>query len=191
MDLGLSEILGLGTARYSLLVGQYKALSEKSSKASPSFTTTSNTTTTMRLQLSFLARCEAALLAASIFTPVTAQSAQQLIQSVLDPDPGSVGYSSYSSQIYYNTTLYNQTPIASTNYDRLEQSAKLRLAPAAYDYAAGGVGLERTVASNRDAFTKVRWTLSKVPRSVWTKLKSLHSGISYHACFATCSQNAT
>ncbi len=113
----------------------------------------------MRPQCPLVTWCETAFIAVSILQPVTAQSALELIQSVLDPDPSTVGYSSYSSQIYYNATLYNQTPIASTNYDRLEQSAKLRLAPAAYDYAAGGVGLERTVASNRDAFTKVRWIL--------------------------------
>lgn len=86
---------------------------------------------------------------------VLAQSAQDLINSVLDPDPESATYSSYSSLIYYNATLYNQTPIASTNYDRLEASAKLRVAPEAYDYAAGGAGLERTVAANRAAFDKV------------------------------------
>ncbi|KAF2655830.1 FMN-dependent alpha-hydroxy acid dehydrogenase [Lophiostoma macrostomum CBS 122681] len=85
---------------------------------------------------------------------VAAQSAQELINSVLNPPPGSEHYSSYSSEIYYNHTLYNQTPIASTNYDRLEASAKLLLPAPAYDYAAGGAGLEKTVASNRAAFDK-------------------------------------
>ena len=95
------------------------------------------------------------LLVCNIST-TTAQSAQELLDSVLNPDPRDSSYSSYSSQIYYNATLYNETPIASTNYDRLEQSAKLRLAPEAYDYAAGGVGLERTASANRAAFNKVR-----------------------------------
>ena len=72
---------------------------------------------------------------------VAAQSAQELLDSVLNPDPADATYSSYSSQIYYNATLYNQTPIASTNYDRLEASAKLLLPVTAYNYAAGGAGL--------------------------------------------------
>ncbi|KAF1998689.1 FMN-dependent alpha-hydroxy acid dehydrogenase [Amniculicola lignicola CBS 123094] len=90
----------------------------------------------------------------------SAQSAQELIDSVLNPPPGSEHYSSYSSAIYYNHTLYNQTPIASTNYDRLEASAKLLLNPAAYNYAAGGGGLEKTVVANREAFD--HWRI--VPR---------------------------
>jgi lactate 2-monooxygenase len=84
-----------------------------------------------------------------------AQSAQELISSVLNPKAADDNYSSYSSEIYYNHTLYNQTPIASTNYDRLEASAKLLLSPAAYDYARGGAGLEKTLAANRDAFDRV------------------------------------
>lgn len=90
------------------------------------------------------------------FPTIFAQSPQELINSVLNPDPGTATYASYSSEIYYNATLFNQTPIASTNYDRLEASAKLRLAPEAYDYAAGGAGLERTAAANRAAFDKVK-----------------------------------
>lgn len=43
----------------------------------------------------------------------------------------------------------------STNYERLKQQAKEKLDPAAYDYAAGGAGLEKTVASNRLAFDQV------------------------------------
>lgn len=92
-----------------------------------------------------------------ISTTTVAQSAQDLLDSVLNPDPRSATYASYSSEIYYNATLYNETPIASTNYDKLEQSAKLRLTPEAYDYAAGGAGLERTVSANRAAFDKVGW----------------------------------
>jgi hypothetical protein len=98
-------------------------------------------------------RCAAS---SSVILLVAAQSAQELINAVLNPSPGSQHYSSYSSEIYINHTLYNQTPIASTNYDRLEASAKLLLPASAYDYAAGGAGLEKTVASNRAAFDKVR-----------------------------------
>ncbi|KAH7078784.1 oxidoreductase [Paraphoma chrysanthemicola] len=96
---------------------------------------------------------------------VSAQSAQELINSVLNPAPGSERYSSYGSAIYINHTLYNATPIASTNYDRLEASAKLRLPAAAYDYAAGGAGLETTVDANRAAFDKWR-ILPRVMRPI-------------------------
>lgn len=86
----------------------------------------------------------------------SAQSAQELLDSVLNPDPSQATYASYSSEIYYNATLYNQTSDISTNYNKLEASAKLRLPAAAYDYAAGGAGLETTVAANRAAFDHVR-----------------------------------
>ncbi|KPM37857.1 hypothetical protein AK830_g8706 [Neonectria ditissima] len=91
-------------------------------------------------------------LVAGILATAAAQSAQELIDSVLNPDPGSSTYASYGTEIYYNATLYNQTSNISTNYNRLEAAAKLRLRPAAYDYAAGGAGLEKTVATNRAAF---------------------------------------
>jgi hypothetical protein len=48
-----------------------------------------------------------------------------------------------------------ETLIASTNFDRLEASAELLLNPAAYDYAAGGAGLDQTVAANEEAFDRV------------------------------------
>ncbi|KAF1817148.1 FMN-dependent alpha-hydroxy acid dehydrogenase [Eremomyces bilateralis CBS 781.70] len=108
----------------------------------------------MRLQL--IAAC----FAASGLPLVAAQTAQELLNSVLNPDPGSSTYASYSTEIYYNATLYNQTTQISTSYYKLEASAKLRLPPAAYDYAAGGAGLETTVAANRAAFDN--WSI--VPR---------------------------
>lgn len=57
--------------------------------------------------------------------------------------------------MHFNHTLYNQTPITSTNYAKLKASAKNLLTPEAYDYAAGDVGLIITVAANRAAFD--RW----------------------------------
>lgn len=90
-----------------------------------------------------------------VLLSVSAQSAQQLVDAVLNPPSNLTHYSSYSSAIYFNFTLYNQTPIAPTNYDRLEASAKKILPPYAYDYAAGGVGLEKTVDVNRQAFDHV------------------------------------
>jgi lactate 2-monooxygenase len=94
-------------------------------------------------------------IASTMTLSVSCQSAQELIDSVLNPAPGSERYSSYSSEIYFNHTSYNTTPIASTNYDKLEASAKLRLPAAAYDYVAGGAGLDTTADANREAFDKV------------------------------------
>lgn len=96
-----------------------------------------------------------AYLVAGRLAIVAAESAQELINSVLNPDPNSLTYASYGTEIYYNATLYNQFPRFSVNYDRLEAAAKSMLRPEAYDYAAGGAGLENTVASNRAAFDKV------------------------------------
>lgn len=96
----------------------------------------------------------AALFAADMAT-ASRPSAQELINSVLNSDPSTSSLSFYSSQIYYNATLFNEMPIASTNYDKLEASAKDLLNPAEYDYAAGGAGLEMTVANNRAAFSRV------------------------------------
>ncbi|KFZ23974.1 hypothetical protein V502_01542 [Pseudogymnoascus sp. VKM F-4520 (FW-2644)] len=102
----------------------------------------------------------ACLAAAGTLVIAEGQTAQELINSVLNPDPGSKSYSSFSSQIYYNATLFGQVSRVSTNYNKLEASAKLRLPPAAYDYAAGGAGLETTIAANRAAFDH----LAIVPR---------------------------
>jgi hypothetical protein len=99
---------------------------------------------------------------------VTSQSAQELINSILNPDPSKATYSSYSSKIYFNHTLYNTTAIASTNYERLEASARVRLPSAAFDYAAGGAGLEKTVAANREAFDKVSISFLVVSRQPLT-----------------------
>ncbi|MBE3045148.1 hypothetical protein IMZ48_21865 [Candidatus Bathyarchaeota archaeon] len=74
---------------------------------------------------------------------------------MLNPDPSSATFASFSTEFYYNATLLNQTTNISTNYNKLEASAKLKLPPAAYDYAAGGAGLETTIAANRAAFDKV------------------------------------
>ena len=114
----------------------------------------------------FLTLC-AAFLSTSI--PVAAQSAQELLDAVLNPDPTEAKYFSYSSQIYYNATLYNQTPIAPTNYDRLDASSKLLLPVTAYNYAAGDAGLEKAVVANREAFDLVRSFL--IP--TWSRLMSL------------------
>ncbi|CAI6341045.1 unnamed protein product [Periconia digitata] len=104
-----------------------------------------------------LGRC---IVPSIVLLPASAQSAHDLLDAVLNPSPESLHYSSYSSAIYFNATLFNQTPVAPTNYDRLEASAKEILPRNAYDYAAGGAGLEKTVASNRQAFDQVTYSTS-------------------------------
>jgi isopentenyl diphosphate isomerase/L-lactate dehydrogenase-like FMN-dependent dehydrogenase len=94
-------------------------------------------------------------LAALHATATVAETAQELLNSVLNPRPASRTFASYGSEIYYNATLYNETIDISTNYNRLEASAKRKLPSAAYDYAAGGAGLEKTGEANRAAFDKV------------------------------------
>jgi lactate 2-monooxygenase len=91
-----------------------------------------------------------------LFGPVAGQSAQDLIDAVLNPDPAMATYASYGSQIYLNATLYNQTLDIPLLYADLQASAKERLSAAAYDYAAGGAGRESTLAANWDAFEKAK-----------------------------------
>ncbi|KAJ4351277.1 uncharacterized protein N0V89_006616 [Didymosphaeria variabile] len=120
------------------------------------------------MKLSHLMHCAVLYMQIAHARAQSAQSAQELINSVLNPPSNSSRYASYSSEIYFNHTLYNTTPIASTNYFKLEASAKKLLAPEAYDYAAGGAGLEKTVAANRAAFDK--WhILPRVMRPVQPK----------------------
>lgn len=102
----------------------------------------------------------AACLAAWHVAASAAGTARELLDSVLNPDPASATFASYGSAIYYNATLYNQTVDFSTNYFKLEASAKHKLPPDAYDYAAGGAGLEKTVEANLAAFNKVCASLS-------------------------------
>ncbi|KAH7322419.1 FMN-dependent alpha-hydroxy acid dehydrogenase [Stachybotrys elegans] len=95
-------------------------------------------------------------IAFSLLAQVAAQSAQELLDAVLNPDPALATYASYSTQIYYNATLYNQTLDIPLLYADLQASAKERLPAGAYDYAAGGAGRESTLAANWDAFEKWR-----------------------------------
>jgi lactate 2-monooxygenase len=77
----------------------------------------------------------------------------QLLARVLGNGPRT--YASYSSQIYFNKYSTGQSPTITTDFEKLEASAKTRLPPEAYDYAAGGAGMSRTMKANRDAFDKV------------------------------------
>lgn len=99
-----------------------------------------------------------------------AQSAQEIVNAALNPPPGSERYASYGPSLYLKAALYNETPIAPTNYNRLEASAKKRLRPEAYDYAAGGAGLETTINANRAAFDRVGPIHSNSPQNPQLKL---------------------
>jgi lactate 2-monooxygenase len=81
--------------------------------------------------------------------PITAD--QLIAQSVGD---GS-SYASYSSEIYLHKYLTGQTPNFTTDFLKLEASAKTKLAPEAYDYAAGGASTSSTARANVAAFDKV------------------------------------
>lgn len=58
-----------------------------------------------KMRLSYPAVWYIGLLAA--ISAVSAQSAQELINSVLNPDPNDETFASYSSLVYYNASLYN------------------------------------------------------------------------------------
>jgi lactate 2-monooxygenase len=68
---------------------------------------------------------------------------------------GPTTYASYSSQIYLNKYSTGRAPTITTDFEKLEASAKTRLPLEAYDYAAGGAGTSRTMTANREAFDKV------------------------------------
>ena len=81
-------------------------------------------------------------------------SAERLLESLLQESGSS--YASYSSQIYTTKHQTSRSPEITADLGDLERSAKARLSPHAYNYAASGCGLESTVQANRDAFHKVR-----------------------------------
>jgi isopentenyl diphosphate isomerase/L-lactate dehydrogenase-like FMN-dependent dehydrogenase len=56
----------------------------------------------------------------------------------------------------YALGLQGVLPAQPLSVEALEQSAKERLAPAAYDYVAGGAGAEETLQANREAFRHCR-----------------------------------
>lgn len=79
---------------------------------------------------------------------------EQLLSPVLKSDSTST-YASYSSQIYFNKHSTGRSPIVTTDFNKLQSSAKTRLSPEAYDYAVGGAGTSSTVRANREVFDKV------------------------------------
>jgi hypothetical protein len=80
-----------------------------------------------------------------------------LLSRVLGDGPSA--YASYSSHIYFHKYSTGQSPTITTDFEKLQSSAKTRLSPEAYDYAAGGAGTSRTMRANREAFDKVRLPL--------------------------------
>jgi hypothetical protein len=65
-------------------------------------------------------------------------------------------FASYSSQIYFAKDQTLRAPEITPNLAKIEASAKSRLPIEAYNYAAGGAGLETTIQANRDAFDHVK-----------------------------------
>lgn len=70
------------------------------------------------------------------------------------------GFNTYSGQIYgvaYKTSL---RPAITAKLDDLEDSAKQRMTPEAFDYIVGGASLGSTMKANREAFDHVRSAIS-------------------------------
>jgi len=67
----------------------------------------------------------------------------------------STTFAAYSSQIYFQKDRTLRAPEITPNLAKIESSAKSRLPVEAYNFAAGGAGLESTVQANRDAFENV------------------------------------
>ena len=66
---------------------------------------------------------------------------------------------SRQTEIYLDG-VRGKLPVVPIDFTRLEARAQASLPAAAFDYFAGGAGLERTMAANRGAFD--RWQI--VPR---------------------------
>ncbi len=56
-------------------------------------------------------------------------------------------------EIYVNG-LRGRLPVLPLRYEQLREQAKIKLSKSAFDYLDGGAGMERTMLSNREAFSK-------------------------------------
>jgi len=65
------------------------------------------------------------------------------------------GFNSYSSQVYMTSYKTSLRPVVTAKSEDLEDAAKQRLTPEAFDYVAGGAGSESTIKANREAFNRV------------------------------------
>lgn len=77
-------------------------------------------------------------------------SVQELLAPILSGS--SQSYASYSSEIYFTKHQTSRIPTIAPNLGSLQEAAKARLPSEAYNYAAGGTGLETTVSANTAAF---------------------------------------
>src|SRR5881296_175788 len=67
----------------------------------------------------------------------------------------SAPFGNYQLEIY-NEGLAGKLPELPLTFAELEQQAKAKLSPGAYDYVAGGAGAEETMRANGEAFRKWR-----------------------------------
>ena len=92
--------------------------------------------------------------------PSQAQKVLGLLQAESANRPAS-----YSAEIYMDQLRYMRPPPFTTNLLALEESAKARLPPESYAYAAGGASTEATMRANREAFDLFR-ILTRMLRTV-------------------------
>src|SRR5438105_9361278 len=65
--------------------------------------------------------------------------------------PTHLPLASYQLEIY-NERLVGKLPELPLTFDELEQRAREKLNPGAFNYVAGGAGIEETMRANREAF---------------------------------------
>jgi lactate 2-monooxygenase len=69
-------------------------------------------------------------------------------------------YGAFQNQLYAEGMMQGRLPIVTTDPNKLEEQAKSKLPPTAYNYVAGGAGERATMDANRLAFRQ--WKM--VPR---------------------------
>ena len=77
--------------------------------------------------------------------------------------PGIAGhrkYGAYQNEIYFAGIMHGILPSVTTDPNKLEEQARGKLAPTAFNYVAGGAGERATMDANRLAFRQ--WKM--VPR---------------------------
>ena len=77
--------------------------------------------------------------------------------------PGIAGhrkYGAFQNEIYYAGMMHGILPSVSTDPNKLEEQARSKLTPPAFNYVAGGAGERATMDANRLAFRQ--WKV--VPR---------------------------
>jgi hypothetical protein len=83
-------------------------------------------------------------------------------------------YGSYQIALYTDALISGKKPVVTTDPNKLEQAAREKMSPEAFNYVFGGAGEQSTVSSNRQAFRQ--WKLiprmlrPTVPRNLSIKL---------------------